>query len=67
MIPAATIASMAIPVGDVRKLRKEVGIGWTMKRTFPSADAFLKFIQVAEFEVVLVGGLLIPAGTTTFT
>lgn len=53
MIPAATIASMAIPVGDVRKLRKE----------FSSTEAFLKFIHVAEFEVVLVGKV-VPAGTT---
>ncbi len=62
----ATMASIAIPVGEVRKAKKEVPTGWTWKRTFWSSEAFITLFHVAEFDVVLLG-LGTSAGTTTFT
>ena len=66
MIAMAAIASITSPIGDVKSANIESGIGWTRNSTPWRTVAFLTLVQVAEFEVVLVGEG-VPAGTTTFT
>jgi hypothetical protein len=57
---------MAIPAGDTRKARKLFGNGWTWNSTAESVEGSWRFVQVAEFEVVLLGWGVF-AGTTIFT
>jgi hypothetical protein len=67
MTAIAITASIAIPIGDTKNAKRpELGTGWTWNCTVESAEASWRFVQVAEFEVVLVGWGVFP-GTTIFT
>ena len=66
MTAIATIASIPMPTGDTRKARKLFGNGCTWNSTAESVEASWRFVQVAEFDVVLLGWR-VSAGTTIFT
>ena len=66
MIATAAMASMTRPVGDRRSPKIDRGIGSTRNRTPERTVAFLTLVQVAEFEVLLVGEG-VPVGTRIFT
>ncbi len=63
---AATIASMAIPVGDKRMSSREPGRRTSVKRTAWSIVEFWRFVHVSELDVMLLGAG-VPAGTTIST
>ncbi len=67
MMAAAAIASMAMPIGEIRKSRSELlGSRWSVNWTAESSVAFRRFIHVAELAVMLLGAG-VPAGTLTLT
>ncbi len=55
--PMATIASAAIPNGDVSASRNELELDerWSVKRTSESELASRRFVHVAELAVLLLG------------